>query len=92
MIVSKAVSMAEMMNVPILGIIENMSHVVCPDCGKKIQVFGDSHIESIALTHGIRVLARLPMDPALAAATDAGNVGEYSAPDLVPALDAVSNL
>ena len=60
MIVEKAVKMAKLMNVPILGIVENMSYAECPDCGKKIQVFGDSHIEEIAKEYGLPVLARIP--------------------------------
>ena len=67
MIVEKAVKMARMMNIPILGIVENMSYAECPDCGRKINVFGESHINEIALSHGLSVLGRLPIDPALAA-------------------------
>lgn len=72
MIVSKAVKMARMMNVPILGIVENMSYVTCPDCGKKINVFGDSHVDSVALEYGIPVLAKIPIDPKLTALCDRG--------------------
>ena len=74
MIVEKAVKMAEMMNIPILGLVENYSYFKCPDCGKEHKIFGESHIEEIAQAHNIPVLARLPMDPALAAAVDAGMV------------------
>lgn len=74
MIVEKAVKMAELMKVPILGLIENYSYFQCPDCGKKHQIFGESHIDAIAAAHGLPVLARLPIDPALAAACDAGKV------------------
>ena len=74
MIVSKAVSMAKMMNVPILGLIENMSYVTCPDCGKKINVFGESHIEEIAEKYGLEMLGSLPIDPKLAAACDKGMI------------------
>ena len=76
MIVEKAVNMARMMNVPILGLVENMSYVECPDCGKQIKVFGESHIDEIAAEYDVPVLAKLPMDPALAAACDAGKI-EY---------------
>lgn len=76
MIVEKAVNMARMMNIPILGLVENMSYVSCPDCGKKIRVFGESHIGEIAKTYSIPVLAEIPIDPALAAACDAGKI-EY---------------
>ncbi|MBU5462833.1 Mrp/NBP35 family ATP-binding protein [Lachnoclostridium sp. MSJ-17] len=77
MIVEKAVKMAEMMNVPLLGLVENMSYFVCPDCGKKHSVFGDSHIDEIAANHDTRVLAKLPIDPDLAAKTDAGQAEAY---------------
>ena len=66
MIVAKAVNMAEMMKVPMLGIVENMSYVVCPDCGKHINVFGDSHVDEVAAKHHLPVLAKCPIDPQLA--------------------------
>ena len=66
MIVSKAVAMAQMMNVPILGIVENMSYVKCPDCGKEIRVFGESHVDEVAQKYGLKVLGKLPMDPDVA--------------------------
>ena len=74
MIVEKAVKMAETMQVPILGLVENMSYAVCPDCGKHIQVFGESKIDEIALAHHLPVLGKIPMNPKLAAACDAGMV------------------
>lgn len=74
MIVEKAVKMAEMMDVPILGLIENYSCFKCPDCGKEHKIFGESHLEEIAKSHALPVLARLPMDPSLAAACDEGRV------------------
>lgn len=74
MIVQKAVKMAQMMNVPILGIVENMSYFMCPDCGKKHSVFGDSHIDEIAEKYGTEVLAKLPIDPELAQSIDEGSV------------------
>ena len=64
MIVEKAVKMAEMMNVPILGIVENMSYFECPDNGRKYEIFGKSHVDEIAAEHGLKVLAKLPIDPA----------------------------
>ena len=73
-IVEKAVNMAKMMNIPILGLVENMSYVTCPDCGKEIHVFGESHLEEIAARSGLAVLGRLPMDPALAWVADQGVV------------------
>jgi Mrp family chromosome partitioning ATPase len=72
MIVSKAVGMAEKMNIPIIGIIENMSYVKCPDCGKEINIFGESHIDKIAAENKVELLARLPIDPSLASLCDKG--------------------
>ena len=74
MIVEKAVKMAEKMNVPVLGIVENMSYLECPDCGKRISVFGESHVDEVAAAHGISVLGRIPIDPKIAAAVDAGEI------------------
>ena len=79
MIVEKAVNMAEMMNVPVLGLVENMSYYECPDCGKRHSIFGESHLEEIAAKHGIANLARIPIDPAIAAKCDAGKVQEIPA-------------
>jgi len=78
MIVEKAVKMAELMNIPILGLVENYSYFQCPDCGKKHQIFGESHIEEIAAAHGLKVLAKLPIDPRVAAAVDAGEVEQLA--------------
>lgn len=72
MIVGKAVKMAGLMNVPVLGIVENYSYLRCPDCGKKIEVFGKSHIDEVAEKWNLPVLARLPIDPAVAEAFDGG--------------------
>jgi len=74
MIVGKAIKMANMMNVPVLGLVENMSYIECPDCGKKISVFGESKIERLAEEFELPILARLPIDPKIAEACDAGNV------------------
>ncbi|MBR3268309.1 MAG: Mrp/NBP35 family ATP-binding protein [Oscillospiraceae bacterium] len=89
MIVEKAVKMAETMKVPILGLVENMSYAVCPDCGKHIPVFGDSRIDEIAAKHGLPVLGKLPMNPKLAAACDAGMVELYEGEWLEPAVRAI---
>lgn len=72
MIVSKAVRMAQMMDIPIIGLVENMAYFKCPDCDKEYHIFGDSHIEEIAQKHNIGVLAQLPMDPKIASACDQG--------------------
>ena len=76
MIVKKAVKMAHMMNVPILGIVENMSYIKCPDCGRKISVFGESGVDALALEHGIPAVAKLPIDPELTKAADLGKIEE----------------
>jgi Mrp family chromosome partitioning ATPase len=82
MIVSKAVKMAKLMEIPIIGIVENMSSFKCPSCDKACAVFGDSNIEEIALTYDIDVLARLPIDPKIAAACDRGLI-EFFEGDLI---------
>ena len=74
MIVTKAVHMAQMMNIPVLGLIENYSYFQCPDCGGKHAVFGESRLDTVAAELGLPVLARLPMDPELAAAFDVGAI------------------
>ena len=76
MIVSKAVNMAKKMDIPILGLVENMSYLECPDCKKRISVFGESHIDEIAKEFGLPVLAKLPITPAIAERVDAGTI-EY---------------
>ena len=76
MVVEKAVRMAELMNIPVLGIIENMAYVECPDCGKKIYIFGEGKTEEVAKRHGITKFARLPIKPEIAALCDAGKIGQ----------------
>lgn len=78
MIVEKAVNMAKMMDVPVLALVENMSYITCPDCGKEIHVFGESHIDEIAQKHGVETVARMPIDPKLAAACDAGTIESFN--------------
>ncbi len=91
MIVAKAVNMAKLMNIPIVGIVENMSYVKCPDCGKEIKIFGDSKIEEIAAEFGIPVLKKLPIDPSLAAMCDAGTI-ELCENDIAASIaDAIEN-
>ncbi len=72
MIVQKAVKMANMMNIPVIGLVENMSYAVCPDCGKKIHIYGESHTHEIAEEYHIPLLAQLPFDSALARLCDQG--------------------
>ena len=88
MIVEKAVRMAEKMSIPVLGVVENLSYVACPDCGRKIKIFGESHTAEAAAAHNLPVLAELPILPELAGLVDAGNVEE--APE--EALKAVENV
>lgn len=92
MIVSKAVRMAEMMNIPVLGVVENMSFVRCPDCGREIQLFGESHVDKTAAEYGLRVLARMPIDPQLARQADQGVIEAFEGDDLDQAADAVEAL
>ena len=77
MIVEKAVKMASLMNIPVLGLIENMSYVKCPDCGRKIEIFGASRAEEICERLGIPLIARLPVDPVFASLCDRGTIELY---------------
>lgn len=87
MIVRKAVNMANMMNIPVLGIVENMSYALCPDCGKQIHVFGESHVAEEAAKLGLPVLARLPIDPQTAHLCDAGEIERVDGAALQEAVD-----
>ena len=91
-IVEKAVNMANMMNIPVLGLVENMSYVKCPDCGKEITVFGKSNIDEIAKSFNIPVLARLPMEESTSRAVDAGDVESIDMPELNAAAEKVEAL
>ena len=92
MIVGKAVKMAKLMNIPVLGIVENMSYVKCPDCGKEINVFGESKLDEVAAAHGLKVLGRLPIDPKLTAACDRGAVEKFEGDWLDAAAQMVEKL
>lgn len=92
MIVEKAVKMAEQMNVPVLGLVENMSYFACPDNGKKYQIFGESHIDDIAKKYGLDVLARLPIEPSIAKACDTGNIESIELPELKDAAKRIADL
>ena len=92
MIVEKAVHMAQMMNVPVLGIVENMAYFQCDECGKKHYIFGRSHLEDIARRNGIAVTAQMPIAPALAAACDQGQIEMVSADWLEGVADALQRL
>ena len=91
-IVEKAANMAKMMNIPILGLVENMSYLTCPDCGKQIKLFGESHIDEIAEKYGVPVLAKIPVDPALAKAVDAGAVELFEGDWMDGAMDRLETL
>ena len=92
MIVSKAVEMAKMMNVPVLGLVENMSYVTCPDCDREIHVFGESHIDEGAAKYALPVLGKLPMEPKLAAACDRGAIELFEGGWLDGAADLIESL
>lgn len=92
MIVSKAIKMAEMMNIPVLGLVENYSYVKCPDCGKEIKVFGDSKIDKIAAQFQLEVLAKLPIDPKLSEACDLGKIEEARGDWLKAAIQKIESL
>ncbi len=89
MIVNKAVKMANMMHIPVLGFVENYAYLECPDCGKKISVFGMSHLDAIAAEHNLPILARLPIDPAVAEAYDNGLMETVSTDPLAKAIEAI---
>lgn len=89
MIVEKAVNMAKMMNIPILGIVENMSYFECPECGKRHQIYGESKIDEIAEKFGTRVLAKLPIDPDLARSVDNGTVENFEGDYMSDAADVI---
>ena len=92
MIVKKAVNMAALMNIPVIGLVENMSYVKCPDCGKEIHVFGESKAEDVCAEYNIPLLARIPMDPSLSALVDKGIIELMENDYIDPAVDAISKL
>jgi Mrp family chromosome partitioning ATPase len=91
MIVSKAVSMANMMNIPILGVVENMSYVKCPHCDKKIYLYGDSHIDAYCADSGLQLLGKIPIAPDIAEACDKGTIEDYPGDELVDAAKSIVN-
>ena len=92
MIVAKAVNMAKKMDIPILGVVENMSYLECPDCKKHIHVFGESHVEHAAQENGLKVLAQIPIDPKIAQMVDGGRVEYIEMPWFEKAAEAVEAL
>ena len=89
MIVSKAVKMANMMHIPVLGFVENYAYLQCPDCGKRIEVFGKSHLDKVAADFGLPVLAQLPIDPAIAESYDNGLMETVNTDALSGAIQAI---
>ncbi|MBR2614912.1 MAG: Mrp/NBP35 family ATP-binding protein [Clostridia bacterium] len=79
MIVEKAVKMANMMNIPILGVVENMSYIKCPECGKEMELFGTSKVDEVATDFDLKVLARMPLDPSIAKLVDQGKIEHVNA-------------
>ena len=92
MIVEKALNMASMMNIPVLGLVENMSWIACPDCGKKIYPFGEGTTRAVAEAHGLPLLAQLPIDPALARECDTGVIELFNESWLDDAIKAIEAL
>ena len=92
MIVTKAVKMAAMLDVPVLGVVENMSYLTCPDCGKQINVFGESKLEEIAEKQQLDILGRLPIDPKLAALSDEGKIEHFEGELLLDAVEKIKAL
>ena len=84
--------MAKMMNIPIIGIVENMSYFKCPDCGKEVKLFGESHVDEVAAKFGIPVLAKLPINPEIAVNCDKGLAELVECPEINGAVDAVEAL
>ena len=89
LIVTKAIKMANMMNIKVLGVIENMSFISCPDCGKKINLFGESHLEQFAKDMKFDILARLPLVSENATLVDKGQVEKISLDEILPAVEAI---
>ncbi len=92
MIVKKAYNMANMMNIPVLGLVENFSYLKCPDCGREIQLFGESHIDAVASELGVPVLAKLPLDPAYAEKADEGAFEKIENPYLDTAVEVLKKI
>ena len=92
LIVKKAYNMAGMMHIPVLGVVENYSYFECPDCGKRISLFGESHIDEVAKELGIDVLGKLPLDPKYAQAADEGRFFELENPNLEAGVEKIGNI
>ena len=84
--------MASMMNIPVLGLVENMSYVECPDCGKKIQIFGESHIDEIAAKHNVKTVSKIPLSKDFASAADSGKIEDVELAYLDEMVSMLENL
>ena len=91
MIVEKAINMANLMNVPVLGLVENYSYFTCPDCKKQYRIYGESHIDELAKKHGTEVLAKLPIDPELASLCDRGVIELFENTEMEEAATVIEN-
>jgi Mrp family chromosome partitioning ATPase len=89
MIVSKAVKMAQMMHIPVLGFVENYSYLECPDCGKRLEVFGKSRLDQVADAFHLPILARLPIDPKIAESFDSGEMESVDTEKVRAVIDAI---
>ena len=92
MIVGKAIKMAGLLDIPVLGLVENMSYVACPDCGKRIEIFGKSRLDEVASSYDLPVLAKLPIDPALVSAVDSGSIESYTSEAVLSEIDKAINI
>ena len=92
MIVGKAIKMAGLLDIPVLGLVENMSYVACPDCGRHIEIFGESKLDEVAASYDLPILARLPIDPALTSSIDRGAIESYAAEEVLAEIDKAINI
>ncbi len=92
MVVKKALNMAESMEVPVIGMVENYSYLACPDCGKKITVFGESHAEEVAEEYKVALLGKLPLNPEYASLMDAGRIYEIKGSEVDNAVEAIEKI
>ena len=90
MIVEKAVNMASLMHIPVLGLVENMSYFKCPDCGKEHAIFGESKVAALAHQYGIAHYVKLPIDPVITTMVDAGEVESVSGENISPMVDVIA--
>ncbi len=91
MVVAKAINMANQMNVNVLGLIENMSYVECPNCNEKIEIFGKSHIQEVADKYNLPVLAKIPMRQTISASADAGTMEDLEVDEIKAAVDFIAS-